>query len=72
MQTHGSIYGTALCGNFENQQQKQIAGIFACNTFDAAGWNDAPCWSSIASRDNAGFIQVGSRHHHLLQILIEL
>lgn len=45
---------------------------FAKSTFDTAGWDDAPCRSSITSRDNTGFIQVGSRHHHLLQILMEL
>lgn len=41
------------------------------DTFDAAGGNDAPCRSSITSWDNAGFIQVGSGHHDLLQILYE-
>lgn len=42
------------------------------NTFDGASWNDATCRSTVTSGDNAGFIQVGSRHHYLLQILMDL
>lgn len=54
------------------QSLKRTAVSFSSSTFDGAGRNDAPCRSSITSWDNAGFIQVGSRHHHLLQILMDL
>lgn len=38
-------------------------------TFDDTGGDDALGCSPITSRDNAGLIQVGPRHHHLLQVL---
>ncbi|KAG8137208.1 hypothetical protein E2320_005737 [Naja naja] len=38
-------------------------------TFDDTGGDDALGRSPITSRDNAGLVQVGPRHHHLLQVL---
>lgn len=38
-------------------------------TFDDAGGDDALGRSPITSGDNAGLVQVGPRHHHLLQVL---
>lgn len=38
-------------------------------TFDGAGGNDALCRASVTSGHNRGLVQVGTRHHDLLQVL---
>lgn len=39
------------------------------HTFDGAGGDDALCCSSITPRYNGGLIEIGTWHHHLLQVL---
>lgn len=38
-------------------------------TFDGAGGDDALGCAPVAPRHDAGLVQVGSQHHHLLQVL---
>lgn len=40
-------------------------------TFDGAGGDDALSGAPVATRHNAGFVEVGPRYHHLLQVLGE-
>lgn len=40
-------------------------------TFDRAGGDDAFGGAPVAARHDAGFVEVGPRHHHLLQVLGE-
>ena len=39
------------------------------HTFDGAGGDDALCCSTITPRYNGGLVEIGTRHHHLLQVL---